>query len=161
MSNLDFLSIPISKYIQANLDLTKDLKRTPLIFSVNYFLKDKEGDFLNEKTDKKVWYKWAELRVHNDVESIETPTGRIPKYEDLKMLFKKVLNRDYSVEDYNKQFMVRVPEHLAKIDRIKKVYETQVIDTPKILFEILEAQRQRLNEAQKKYGDYITPDKLV
>jgi len=161
MSNLDFLSIPISKYIQANLDFTKDIKRTPLIFSVNYFLKDKEGNFLNEKTDKKVWYKWAELRVHNDVESIETPTGRIPKYEDLKVLFKKVLNKDYSAEDYTKQFMIRVPESLAKVDRIKKVYETQVIDTPKILFETLEAQRQRLNEAQKKYGDYITPDKLV
>ena len=161
MSNLDFLSIPISKYIQANLDFARDLKRTPLIFSVNYFLKDKAGNFLNEKTDKKIWYKWTELRVHNDVEAINTPTGRIPKYEDLKVLFKEVLNKDYSVEDYNKQFMIRVPENLAKIERIKKIYETQVIDAPEILFETLEAQHQRLNEVQKKYGDYITPDKLT
>lgn len=161
MSNLDFLSIPISKYIQANLDFARDLKKVPLIFSVNYFLKDKAGNFLNEKTDKKIWYKWTELRVHNDVEAIDTPTGRIPKYEDLKVLFKEVLNKDYSVEDYNKQFMIRVPENLAKIERIKKIYETQVIDAPEILFETLEAQHQRLNEVQKKYGDYITPDKLT
>ncbi len=161
MSNLDFLSIPISKYIQANLDFARDLKKTPLIFSVNYFLKDKDGNFLNERADKKVWYKWAELRVHNDVLAIETPTGRIPKFEDLKALFERVLNKEYSIEDYNKQFMIRVPENLAKIERIKKIYETQVIDSPEILFETLEAQRQRLINAQKKYGDYITPDKLA
>ncbi|UCF71337.1 MAG: phosphoenolpyruvate carboxykinase (GTP) [candidate division WOR-3 bacterium] len=161
MSNLDFLSIPVGQYIQNNLDFAKDLKRTPLIFSVNYFLKDKEGNFLNAKTDKKVWYKWMELRGNNDVEAVDTPTGRIPKYEDLKKLFKDVLNKDYSMEDYMKQFTVRVPENLAKVDRIKEIYETKVSDTPKILFDVLEEQRKRLLDAQKKYGDYITPDKLV
>ncbi|HEC77941.1 MAG TPA: phosphoenolpyruvate carboxykinase (GTP) [candidate division WOR-3 bacterium] len=161
MSNLDFLSIPISKYIQANLDFAKGLERTPLIFSVNYFLKDKDGNFLNEKTDKKVWYKWAELRVHKEVDAIKTPTGYIPKYEDLKRLFKEVLNKDYSEDDYKKQFMIRIPESLAKIERIKKIYETEVLDPPKILFETLDAQKERLLEAQKKYGDYITPEKLA
>ncbi|MGD8978712.1 MAG: phosphoenolpyruvate carboxykinase (GTP) [candidate division WOR-3 bacterium] len=161
MSNLDFLSIPVGQYIQKNLDFAKDLKKTPLIFSVNYFLKDKDGNFLNEKTDKKIWYKWMELRAHNDAEAIETPTGRIPKYEELKQLFKQVLNKDYSEEAYKMQFTVRVPESLAKIDRIKEVYETKVADTPKVLFDVLEAQRKRLLEAQKKHGDYITPDKLA
>jgi phosphoenolpyruvate carboxykinase (GTP) len=161
MSNLDFLSIPVGEYIQKNLDFAKGLKQTPLIFSVNYFLKDKEGNFLNAKTDKKVWYRWMELRAHNDVGVIDTPTGRIPKYEDLKKLFKEVLNKDYSEEDYRKQFMVRVPESLAKIDRIKEVYETKVKDTPKLLFDVLEEQRKRLLNAQKEHGDYITPDKLA
>ena len=161
MSNLDFLSIPVGQYIQKNLEFAEDLKKTPLIFSVNYFLKDKEGNFLNEKTDKKVWYKWMELRAHNDVEAINTPTGRIPKYEDLKKLFKDVLNKDYTEEDYKKQFTVRVPESLAKIDRITEVYKTKVTDTPKILFDVLEEQRKRLLEVQKEHGDYITPNKLV
>ncbi|MDH4211205.1 MAG: phosphoenolpyruvate carboxykinase (GTP) [candidate division WOR-3 bacterium] len=161
MSNLDFLSIPVGQYIQNNLDFSKGLKTTPLIFSVNYFLKDKEGNFLNAKTDKKVWYKWMELRAHKDVGAIDTPTGRIPKYEDLKKLFKEVLNKDYTEEDYRKQFTVRVPESLAKIDRIKEIYETKVNDTPKILFDVLEEQRKRLLEAQKKHGDYITPEKLA
>ncbi len=161
MSNLDFLSIPVGQYIQNNLDFAKDLKKTPLIFSVNYFLKDKEGNFLNAKTDKKVWYKWMELRANNDAGAIDTPTGRIPKYEDLKKLFKEVLNKDYSEEDYKRQFTVRVPESIAKIDRIKEIYETKVNDTPEILFDVLEEQRKRLLDAQKKHGDYITPDKLA
>jgi phosphoenolpyruvate carboxykinase (GTP) len=161
MSNLDFLSIPISKYIQANIDFGNNLEKTPLIFSVNYFLKDKDGNFLNEKTDKKVWYKWAELRINKEVEAIKTPTGYIPKYDDLKRLFEEVLNKDYSLVDYNEQFKVRIPENLAKIERIKNIYETQVINTPKILFDTLEEQRKRLISTQEKLGDYITPDKFV
>jgi phosphoenolpyruvate carboxykinase (GTP) len=159
MSNLDFLSIPVGAYIQKNLDFGKGLKKVPKIFSVNYFLTDREtGKFLNEKNDKKVWYKWMELRVHNDVNAIKTPTGLIPKYEDLKPLFKQILNMDYTVAAYKKQFMTRIPEGLAKIDRIKKVYETTVTDTPKILFEVLEEQRQRLLKAKETYGDYIDPE---
>jgi len=160
MSNLDFLSLPIGKYVQTNLDFSKDLKNPPLIFSVNYFLIDEKGEFLNEKTDKKIWYKWMELRVHNDVSFIETPTGRIPKYEDLKRLFKEVLDREYKQENYNKQFMIRIPENLARIDRVKKIYETQVSDTPRIVFDVLEEQRERLNKARERYGEYISPDKL-
>ena len=161
MSNLDFLSIPISQYIQANIDFANDLKETPLVFSVNYFLKNKDGNFLNEKTDKKVWYKWAELRVNKEVDAIETPTGYIPEYDYLKRLFKEVLNKDYSLRDYNEQFKTRIPENLAKIERIKNIYETQVINPPKILFDTLEEQQKRFISAQEKLGDYITPDKFV
>jgi len=159
MSNLDFLSIPVGAYIQKNLDFGQGLKRIPKIFSVNYFLRDREtGNFLNEKTDKKVWYKWMELRVHNEVEAIKTPTGLIPKYDDLKRLFKEVLKKEYSLADYKKQFMTRIPENLAKIDRIKKIYETTITDTPKILFEVLEAQRERLLKTKEKFGEYIDPE---
>ena len=161
MSNLDFLSIPVAKYIQINLDFARDLKDPPLIFSVNYFLKDKDGRFLNEKTDKRVWYKWMELRAHKEVGAIDTPTGRIPKYKDLKRLFKEVLKKDYRKEDYNKQFMVRIPENLTKIKRIENIYKNKVKGTPKTLFEILGAQRKRLLECLEKYGDHITPDKLL
>jgi len=105
-----------------------------LIFSVNYFLKDKEGRWLNERNDKKVWYEWMELRVHDDVNAIETPTGFIPLYDDLEILFRESLHKDYSEAEYNKQFTIRIPENLAKIERVKKFYETQVADTPAILF---------------------------
>lgn len=160
MSNLDFLSIPLGKYIENNLDFGADLNEPPLIFGVNYFLKDKDGNFLNEKTDKRVWLKWMELRVHKEIGAIKTPTGYIPKYEDLKRLFREVLNKDYSKEDYVKQFTLRVPENLAKIDRITNIYKTKVLDAPEILFKVLEEQRKRLAKAKEEYGDYIPPDKF-
>ena len=160
MSNLDFLSIPLRDYINANLDFAKGLEKEPSIFAVNYFLKDKDGNFLNSREDKKVWYKWAELRANRDVDAIDAPTGRIPKYEDLKKLFKEVINKDFTEEDYNEQFKIRVKENIAKIDRIEKIYRTQVMDAPQILFDILEEQRKRLLDARAKYGDYIKPKEL-
>jgi len=54
MSNLDFLSIPLSRYIQNNLDFANTIDKPPLVFSVNYFLKDKDGKYLNGMADKKV-----------------------------------------------------------------------------------------------------------
>ncbi|MGO9378815.1 MAG: phosphoenolpyruvate carboxykinase (GTP) [Dissulfurispiraceae bacterium] len=161
MANLDFLSVTIGKYIQMNIDFGTGLKKVPLIFSVNYFLRDKHGKWLNERNDKKVWYEWMERRVHHDANAIKTPTGLIPLYDDLKILFKESLHKDYSEEEYNRQFAIRIPENLAKIERVKKFYETEVTDTPTILFEVLEAQKKRLLAAREKFGDYILPIVLL
>lgn len=158
MANLDFLSVPLAKYVENHMKFGTKLKNPPLIFSVNYFLKDREGKFLNERNDKAVWLKWMALRSRMEVGAIRRPTGLIPRYKDLKRLFKEVLGKEYSKEDYVAQFTLRVPEHLAKIDRIMEIYRTKVPGTPKTVFKVLEEQRQRLVEARKKYGNYILPD---
>ncbi|RCV64522.1 phosphoenolpyruvate carboxykinase (GTP) [Methanophagales archaeon] len=160
MSNLDFLSIPIGRYIESHLDFGAKLNNPAPIFSVNYFLSDAKGNFTNAKTDKAVWLKWIELRSHHEVEAIKTPTGFIPRYEDLKKLFQEVLKKDYSEKDYITQFSVRVAESLAKIERVKEFYKTKVYDTPQIVFDVLEEQGQRLIQAREKYGDPIPPLKL-
>lgn len=161
MSIQDFVSIPLGKYIENNLDFGKRLNQAPAIFGVNYFLKNKEGKYVNEIKDKHIWIKWMELRVHNEVDAIEIPTGLIPKYEDLTTLFKEVAGKDYSKEDYIQQFTLRVPENIARLERVIKFHNEEVKDAPPILFQILAEQKQRLLEFQKKYGDYVSPEKLV
>jgi len=161
MSNLDFLSIPLGRYIQNNLDFTEGIEDPPLIFSVNYFLKDKNGKYLNSMADKLIWILWAELRVNNDVEAIETPTGLIPKYEDLQKLFKEHLDAQYTQADYVQQFTFRIPENLAKLDRVEKIYKEKVSDTPQIVFDTFAEVRKRLKAAGDKYGDYISPFDLM
>jgi phosphoenolpyruvate carboxykinase (GTP) len=159
MSIQDFISIPLGKNVHNNLGFGRKLKKQPIIFGVNYFLKEVgDGKYLNGTQDKHVWIKWMELRVHNEVGALETPTGYIPKYEDLHRLFKQVLNKSYPKEDYIKQFTIRVPENLAKIERVSRFYQENVTDTPLELFGILYLQRQRLLEAKEKYGDYISPE---
>jgi len=155
MSNLDFLPITIGRYVQTNLDFGKKLKTPPAIFSVNYFLLDKNRQFLNEKNDKKVWYKWMELRVNGDVGALKTPTGFIPKYQDLKMLYSQVLNKELTESKYIELFTVRIPENLNKIERIRKIYQG-ILDTPPEVFSELEEQKRRLMEAQSS-GDYLSP----
>ena len=160
MSNLDFLSIPVGRYIDMNLKFGESLQNPPKIFGVNYFLKDRNGNFMNERVDKSIWLKWMELRIHNDVSAIKTPTGYIPKYEDLRRLFREVLDKEYIEDNYTRQFTIRIPELLKKIDRIEKIYKTTVKDTPPVLFKILTQEKERLYEAGEKYGDYIPPQRL-
>ncbi len=159
MSIQDFISIPLGKNVHNNLNFGRKLKKQPIVFGVNYFLREVgNGKYLNGTQDKHVWIKWMELRVHNEVGAVATPTGYIPKYEDLRKLFKQVLNKEYTKEDYVKQFTIRVPENLAKIERVQRFYQENVTDTPLELFGILYLQRQRLLEAKEKYGDYISPE---
>ncbi len=156
MSIQDFVAIPLSKYIQNNLDFVKDIKNPPLVFGVNYFLRDAQGKFVNGVRDKHVWAKWMELRVHGDVGALVAPTGMIPKYEDLVPLFKKVLGKDYTKEDYTKQFTIRIPENLAKIDRVEKFHRENVGGVP-VIFEVLAQQRKRLEQLKREKGDYVSP----
>jgi phosphoenolpyruvate carboxykinase (GTP) len=157
MSNLDFLSIPLGRYIQNNLDFAKGVEKPPSIFSVNYFLRGKNAKYLNGMADKKIWLLWAELRVHGDVDAIQTPTGLIPKYEDLAKLFKDHLGKHYTQDDYVRQFSIRIPENLAKLDRVEDIYRKKVADTPKILYDTFEKARSRFRAAQDKHGDNISP----
>jgi phosphoenolpyruvate carboxykinase (GTP) len=159
MSNLDFLSIPISSYVRDNLEFGKGLKEPPAIFGINYFLRGRDGKFLNGKNDKRVWLKWMELRVHGDVGFAVTPTGRIPLYQDLKALFRGVLFSEYSSDSYSAQFRIRVPENLAKLERVEKAYSA-LRDPPSEIFEVFHQQRERLLRAKSELGDYIDPDRF-
>ena len=81
----------------------------------------------------------------------------IPKYEDLVPLFKQVLDKEYTREDYVSQFTTRVPENLAKIDRVVKYHKENVPGAPAEVFEVLAKQRERLEALQVKSGDYVSP----
>ena len=141
------------------LDFVAPLAAPPAIFGVNYFLRDEQGNYLNGMLDKHVWIKWAELRIHGEVQAIETPTGLIPTYQDLRRLFAEVRNQQYTEAQYAEQFKLRIPENLAKLERIEAIYR-DVPDTPAIVFDTLRAQRQRLTALQEAKGDYVRPNEL-
>lgn len=160
MSIQDFISIPLGKNVRNNLDFGKKVEKPPVVFGVNYFLQDKKGNYLNDPKDKHVWVKWMELRVHGEVGAIQTPTGYIPEYEDLRKLFKQVRDKDYTKEEYVAQFSIRVQENMAKIKRVRKFYKKNVTYTPEAVFWVLNQQYERLLNAKEKYGNYISPEKF-
>jgi phosphoenolpyruvate carboxykinase (GTP) len=157
MSNLDFLAIPLGKYITNHLNFAGGLKQPPAVFAVNYFQRGRDGRYLTGMRDKAVWLRWMELRVHGDAEAVRGPTGWLPVYEDLKRLFRKVLAKPYPRDAYVGQFTVRIPENLAKLDRIETIYRRDVADTPPIVLETLAAQRERLRMLRASKGDYVSP----
>ncbi|MCM8821018.1 MAG: phosphoenolpyruvate carboxykinase domain-containing protein, partial [Candidatus Omnitrophica bacterium] len=154
----DFISIPLGEYIKNYLKFGEYLTEKPLIFGVNYFLKDiNTGEFLNERKDKHVWVKWMALRVNNEAKARKTPTGLIPLYEDIEPLFREIRGKVYTKGDYEKQFTIRVPENLMKIERVWDFWK-ELPDVPNELFNILQEQKERLLNAQKEYGNYIPPE---
>jgi len=160
MANLDFISVPLGTYIENHLKFTKELKVIPKIYATNYFLKDEAGKYVNDKMDKRVWLLWAEGRVYSEFEAVETPVGLIPKYEDLRTLFVRELNKDYAKAEYLQQFSLRVTKYLEKMERMIKIFEN--IEMPAAFTEELKAQIERLRETRAKFGeDIISPFKFL
>ena len=153
MANIDFLVVPLGKYIDNHNKFGQSLTNTPKVFATNYFIKE-DGKFLNGKLDKKIWLIWAEGRVHNEYDALETPVGHIPKYEDLKDLFQKVFNKNYTKTEYEKQFSIRIDNFLGKIARMEKIYgeEDQI---PEVFMNIMQEQKQRLTQFKEKHGKSV------
>ncbi len=156
MANLDFIVVPLGEYLNAHINFGERIAKDklPKVFSTNYFLKDKEGNYYDEILDKKIWLLWAEGRVHNEYEAIKTPVGSIPKYEDLAQLFKEVFDIHYEKSRYEAEFSIRITKFLEKIERIENIFKGET-NVPAVFFEELEQQRKRLLEAEQSYGTNI------
>jgi phosphoenolpyruvate carboxykinase (GTP) len=148
MANLEFLVVPLGIYIENHLKFGEKLDKPPKIFATNYFLKE-DGKFLNGMLDKKVWLMWMEGRVHGEFEAIESPIGYLPKYEDLKILFRTYLEKDYSKEDYVQQFTIRIGNLQERLDRVEEIYE-QEEGIPEIFLSSITEQRTRLEQLNEK-----------
>lgn len=158
MANMDFIVIPLREYIQNHIHFGGKLKQQPLVFSVNYFLKEK-GEFINSKLDKKIWLMWMEGRVHSEFNAIKTPVGYIPCYEDLKKLFSEIFKKEFSHETFLKLFSVRVDRYLEKYDRMKKFFQIEG-PLPYEMDILLRTIMEELNEAKNKTGMDIIPPEM-
>ena len=76
-------------------------------------------------------------------------------------LFREVLDKDYTEEDYEVQFEIRVSENLAKIERMREIYETKVTDAPQVFYKLLNEQAERLKELKGKHGNCVSPFKFI
>lgn len=160
MSIQDFLSIPLGDYIRNYLEFGRKLKKVPLVFGVNYFLRHpKTGEYLNHRLDKHVWVKWMERRIHGEMGALVSPTGLIPKHEDLVELFREIRGKEYTWEEYEQQFSIRVKWLLKKVGRVEEFWRKEE-GTPKEVFEVLEETREGLEELKKRFGDPVSPRKL-
>ena len=162
MANMDFIIVPLALYLTNHLNFGKKLKKCPKVFATNYFLKDKNGKYMNAKTDKRVWALWAEGRVHGDYDAIKTPIGYIPKYEDLKQLFDGAFDdRNYTQEEYDEQFSIRTDKYLEKLDRMEELYRDEE-NMPEEFWTVLNAQRADLKALAEKFGKaVISPSELA
>jgi len=156
MANLDFLVVQLGTYIDNHLKFGESLSLKPLIFSTNYFLKE-NGEFLNEKTDKKVWLMWMEGRVHKEFDAIKTPIGYIPHFADLKNLFADLFDKELAEDLYERLFSIRLDKLLDRISRIESFYAGE-LNLPNAFTEEVKSQKRRLLRAENEFArDIVSP----
>ncbi|MFZ1984308.1 MAG: phosphoenolpyruvate carboxykinase (GTP) [Desulfatitalea sp.] len=138
--------------------------KRPVMAGLNYFLTHEARGgsgkkLLGEKRDVKVWLSWLERRAHNEVPAIDTPVGFLPRYDDLKALFKERINKEYPRELYDKQFSLYIDNIVKRVDLQLEAYGKEK-NLPAKLFEVLKKQRQGLMALKEKYGAIVTPAQL-
>ena len=165
-ANEPFIPGPLSDYMDAQFAFfnSRKLKAKPLMAGLNYFLtKGARGGtgtgLLGEKRDVKVWLGWLELRVHGDVNAIETPIGFIPTYEDLEKLFAGI-GKEYQKSLYDRQFSLYIDNILARITLQEEAYKKEKY-LPPTLFEVYEEQKRDLKALKAKYGPVVTIEQLI
>lgn len=167
-ANAPFIPGALGDYMEAqfkffgNSKIAEDKK--PVMSGLNYFLTEEarggsSKKLLGEKKDVKAWLGWLELYAHNDVETIQTPIGNLPKYNDLKELFNSIIDKEYPEELYNKQFSLYIDNIVSRIDLQVEAYGKEE-NLPEKLFEVLKKQKEGLLALKEKFGSIVTPAQL-
>jgi len=167
-ANAPFIPGSLADYLDAQFKFFGNDKiandKKPVMAGLNYFLTHasrggNSSKLLGEKRDVKVWLAWLERLAHNEVNVIESPMGYLPKFDDLKNLFKSVIDKDYTEELYLRQFSLYIDKIVARIDMHIEAYAKEPGISEK-LFEILREQKEGLLALKKAYGPVVTPSQL-
>lgn len=167
-ANAPFIPGALGDYMEAQFRFFGSSKiaddKRPVMAGLNYFLTEEarggtSKKLLGEKRDVKVWLSWLERHAHGDVAFIETPIGNIPEYEDLKALFKSIIDKDYPEALYEKQFSLYVDNIISRIDLQVEAYGKEE-SIPQKLFDVLDEQKKGLLELKAQYGPVVPPGKL-
>jgi phosphoenolpyruvate carboxykinase (GTP) len=161
MANMDFLSYPLGEYTLNNIKFGEGVKKTPKIFSTNYFMLDENGHYTTSKLAKKVWLHWADGRINGEFDAYDTPTGKIPKYEDLAAMFKKYLDEDFSKDMYTKLFTFRCTKWINKLERAKAYYKKMDPGTPDEIFQRRQGQIRRPDFAGQLQGLSCSAERIT
>jgi phosphoenolpyruvate carboxykinase (GTP) len=167
-ANAPFIPGALADYMDAQFkffghpDIAAD--KSPIMAGLNYFLTHEARggtgkQLLGEKRDVKAWLAWLERMAHKELDAINTPIGYLPRYGDLKRLFKETIDKAYPETLYIQQFSLYTDKIVARIDLQSDAYSKNA-DTPPMLFQVLDAQRKGLLDLKAKYGPIVTPAQL-
>jgi phosphoenolpyruvate carboxykinase (GTP) len=165
-ANAPFIPGALGDYMDAQFKFfgSPDIKKEyqPVMAGLNYFLTDQarggtSSRLLGEKRDVKVWLSWLERYAHNEISFWETPIGNLPKYEDLKTLFKQIIDKEYDKALYTKQFSLYIDNIVNRIELQQAAYSKEE-GIPHILFDILAKQKTALTALKEKHGSIVSPD---
>ncbi|MCD4676698.1 MAG: phosphoenolpyruvate carboxykinase, partial [Desulfobacula sp.] len=76
---------------------------------------------------------------------------------DLKLLFKQIIDKDYTKELYTKQFSLYLDNIIDRVELQQKAYGKEE-GIPQTLFDILAEQKKQLSALKDAHGSIVLPD---
>lgn len=127
---LPFMGYHMGDYVNHWLDFGRDLPNAPRIFGVNWFRKDKDGNFIWPGFGDNIRVlEWIVNRVHGGAGAVESPLGWMPRYEDINLD-----GLDFSREDFAKIMTVDREPGKQELFGHEELFEKMYDKLPKEFF---------------------------
>ncbi|MDZ7876567.1 MAG: phosphoenolpyruvate carboxykinase (GTP) [Saprospiraceae bacterium] len=124
---LPFCGYHMADYFNHWLDFGRTLQSPPRIFSVNWFRKDEEGNFLWPGfSDNMRVLKWVIERVRGHANAVESPIGWMPRYENMDWT-----GSDFTNEQFDKIMSVDREEWKKELVGHQELFERMYDKLPK------------------------------
>lgn len=148
-----FAMLPFAGYHMADyflhwLKFGRQLPAPPRIFSVNWFRKDKNGNFIWPGFGENMRVlKWIVDRINGKTSAAESPIGWMPSYEDLDMT-----GLDFSKEDFDEIMSIDREDWKRELLDHQDLFEKMYDRTPKDFFFMRELLLSGLWRSPKKWS---------
>ncbi|MFH1791568.1 MAG: phosphoenolpyruvate carboxykinase (GTP) [Candidatus Omnitrophota bacterium] len=140
MAMLPFCGYNMAEYFKHWLSVGRKMKTPPRIFYVNWFRRDKDGNFIWPGFSENLRIlNWILDRCEGTVDAIKTPLGYIPKYEDIDME-----GLDFPRDKWEELFRVDSGEWRQELASQKDFLDKFGTDLPKEILEEHKALNRRL-----------------
>ena len=165
-ANAPFIPGALGDYMTAQLAFfaSNKLRQPPVMAGLNYFLTHAERGgqgkgLLGEKRDVRVWLGWLERFAHDEVTALDSPIGRLPRYDDLRTLF-AAIGKNYEKSLYDMQFALYIDNIVRRLDLQEAAYRKEQ-GVPEALFAIYARQKAELLRLKERHGAVVLPDLLT
>jgi phosphoenolpyruvate carboxykinase (GTP) len=142
---LPFIGYHVGDYLNHWLAMGRSAipEQLPKIFSVNWFRKDAEGKYLWPGYGENARIlKWIFERCDHQVGSVETPVGRMPRWEDID-----INGLTLSSNAQSELLYIDKDAWITEANLIRSYFHTYGERHPHILWEELDALERRLNQS--------------
>jgi phosphoenolpyruvate carboxykinase (GTP) len=145
---LPFMGYNIGDYINHWLQFGRDLPNPPRIFSVNWFRKDDNGNFIWPGFGQNMRVlKWIVQRIKGCAYAVESPIGWVPRYEDIDWT-----GIDFPKEDFIDVMTIHREEWKQELLSHEKLFEKFYDKLPKEFFFLRELLLSSLWRSPEHWG---------
>jgi phosphoenolpyruvate carboxykinase (GTP) len=146
---LPFMGYHIGDYVNHWLQFGRDLRNAPRIFSVNWFRKDENGQFLWPGYGQNMRVlKWIVGRIRGQVSAVESPLGWRPRYGDMDWRGME----NFTKEDFDRVMIIDREQGKKELLGHEELFEQVYDKLPKEFFFMRELLLSALWRSPEKWG---------